>query len=110
MGKLLYSDSEIEIEFDDRALAHLQIVVGAKLRRKESFFFSWKDDPSIGDGRSSIWMDAAIPLYFKFFGGKAPTINREWIALLSDSANSGTGLVFIPEPGAIHPVLPKAHV
>lgn len=32
MGKLLYGDSEIDIEFDDRALTHIQIVVGAKLR------------------------------------------------------------------------------
>jgi hypothetical protein len=110
VGKLLYSDSDIEIEFDDRTLAHIQIVVGAKLRRKESFFFSWKDDPSTGNGRASIWLDGAIPLYFKFFGSKVPTINREWIALLNDSANSGTGLVFIPEPGQTHPILPKAHV
>lgn len=110
MGKLLYSDSDIEIEFDDRALSHLQIVIGAKLRRKESFFFSWRDDPSSGNGRASIWLDGAIPLYFKFFGGKMPTINREWIALLSESAYSGTGLVFIPEPGQPRPILPRAHI
>ncbi|MEF2975639.1 hypothetical protein V3W46_00275 [Subtercola sp. YIM 133946] len=54
MGKLVYGDSGTEIEFDDRVLTHLQIVIGAKLRRRESFFFSWKDDPAVGDGRSSI--------------------------------------------------------
>ena len=29
MGKLLYGDSDIEIEFDDRALTHLQSVIGS---------------------------------------------------------------------------------
>jgi hypothetical protein len=110
VGKLLYGDSDIEIEFDDRTLTHLQIVIGAKLRRKESFFFSWNEDPATGNGRSSIWMSTSIPLYFKFFGGKTPTLNRDWVALLTDSANSGTGLVFIPEPGQTHPTLPKGHV
>lgn len=99
MGKLVYGDSDIDIDIDDRALAHLQIVIGTKLRRGESFFFSWKDDPMVGDGRSSIWMDRAIPLYFKFAGGRAPAINRAWIDALNESANSGTGLIFTDEPG-----------
>lgn len=109
MGKLLYGDSEIDIEFEDRALTHIQIVVGAKLRRGESFFFSWKDDIEVGDGRSSIWLDRGIPLYFKYSGGKVPTINREWIEILSSSANSGQGLVFTTEPGVPTPA-PKGHV
>jgi hypothetical protein len=109
MGKLLYGDSEIEIEFDDRALTHIQIVIGAKLRRGESFFFSWKDDLSVGAGRSSVWLDKSIPLYFKFSGGKVPTLNREWLSILADSANSGQGLVFTTEPGGLTPA-PKSRV
>jgi hypothetical protein len=101
MGKLVYGDSDIDIEIDDRSLAHLQIVIGNKLRRSESFFFSWKDDPAVGDGRSAIWLDRAIPLYFKFAGGRAPVINRDWIEALTESANSGTGLVFTEEPGQV---------
>jgi len=99
MGKLLYGSSTIEIEFDDRTLTHLQIVIAAKLRRKESFFFSWKDDPAIGDGRSSIWLDASIPLYFKFAGGRVPSINREWLDILTASSNGSGGLQFTEEPG-----------
>jgi hypothetical protein len=99
MGKLLYGTSSIEIEFDDRTLTHLQIVIAAKLRRKESFFFSWKDDPAIGDGRSSIWLDSSIPLYFKFAGGRVPSINREWLEILTQSSNGSGGLQFTEEPG-----------
>lgn len=109
MGKLIYGSSEIEIEFDDRALAHIQIVIGSKMRRGESFFLSWKDDPKVGDGRSSIWMDRSIPLYFKYAGGRSPIINRDWLALLTDSANSGQGLVFTNEPGGATP-MPRGYV
>lgn len=109
MGKILYGDSGIEVVFDDRSMAHLQLVIGAKLRRGESFFFSWKDDPSVGDGRSSIWLSFAIPLYFRYSGSKPVTINRDWLEILTLSANSTTGLQFTPEPnGTTNP--PKSMV
>ena len=98
MGKILYGDSGIEVIFDDRAMAHLQLVIGAKLRRGESFFFSWKDDVSVGDGRSSIWLSNSIPLYFRYSGSKPVTINREWLEILTMSANSTVGLQFTSEP------------
>ena len=100
MGKILYGDSGIEVVFDDRAMAHLQLVIGAKLRRNEAFFFSWKDDPSVGDGRSSIWVNASIPLYFRYTGSKPVSINREWLEILTLSANSTAGLQFTGEPNA----------
>jgi hypothetical protein len=109
MGKLLYADSGIEIEFDDRALAHIQIAIGTKLRRRESFMFSWKDDIAVGSGRSSIWMDATIPLYFKFYDAAVPTINRDWIDALVLSSNSSQGLVYSTEPGSETPP-PRSYV
>ena len=51
MGRLIY-DNTTAVEFDDRVLAHLQLVIGTKLRRGEGFFLNWKDDPSVGDGRA----------------------------------------------------------
>ena len=36
LGTLVYGPTETEVEFDDRALAHLQLVIGAKLRRNLS--------------------------------------------------------------------------
>jgi hypothetical protein len=42
MGKLIY-DTQVKTGIDDRALAHLQIVMLNKLRRRESFAFSWKN-------------------------------------------------------------------
>jgi hypothetical protein len=97
MGTLTY-DSTLSADFDDRILAHLQMVIGAKLRRNESFYFTWKDDTSIGDGRTAIWIHPALPLAFKFFGGRAPTLNREWVEQLMLQANTPAGLILIPEP------------
>jgi len=98
MGTLLYGSPGVEVTFDDRALTHLQIVITAKLRRGESFMFSWNDSPEAGSGRSSVWLEPSIPLYFRFFGSRVPSINREWIEQLMMSANSGSGLFFTDEP------------
>lgn len=101
MGTLTYDG--VVVEFDDRLLAHLQIVIVQKLRCGESFLLSWKDAVSIGNGRSSVWLHPAIPLYFKFWGSRPPTINRQWIAELTASANSAHGLVVFGEDGSHQP-------
>jgi hypothetical protein len=106
MGKLIYADAELDIDIDDRPLAHLQIVIASKLRRGESFFFSWKDDPSAGGGRSAIWLDRSIPLYFKYSGSRAPAINRQWVAELL-IANGSLGMVFTDEPNSMSGATPR---
>lgn len=93
----------MELPFEDRALAHLQIVVGSKLRRGESFFFSWKQGDSPNDPRSSLWLSPAIPLLFKFSGGRPPRINTDWLRLLEETANSGRGLILLAEPAGQAP-------
>lgn len=98
MGTLIYGDANIEVQFEDRVLAHLQLAIGAKLRRKESFFFSWRDDPKVGDGRSAVWVDPSIPLYFKYSGGRSPLINREWLEMMASAAHSPQGLMLMDEP------------
>lgn len=99
MGTLTY-DSTLTADIDDRTLAHIQIVIGAKLLRNEPFYFAWKDNPSLGEGRSIIWVHPAVPLAFKFVGSRMPLINREWIDTLMVSANTPGGLVLTPEPSA----------
>lgn len=97
MGKLTY-DSTLTADFDERTLAHLQLVIGAKLRRGEAFYFTWHDDVAVGDGRTTVWLHPTIPLAFKFFGARAASINRAWIDELMLTANSPGGLSIVPEP------------
>ncbi|MBT1670385.1 ATP-dependent DNA ligase [Curtobacterium flaccumfaciens pv. flaccumfaciens] len=98
MGQLIYDSQPLELRLDDRALTHLQIVIVNLIRRGESFVFSWKDDPAVGGGRSSIWIHPYCGLHFKFAGGKSPSVNRSWLDELYASAASGSGLVLSPEP------------
>ena len=97
MGKILYGGQGIEIEMDDRVMAHLQAVIASKLRRGEGFFLNWKDDPSIGDGHSAVWIGPGIPLFFKYFGSKPIELNRAWLESLTMSANSNGGLQLTDE-------------
>ena len=99
MGTLMYGNAGTVVNFDDRALMHLQIVITAKLRRGESFIFSFSDAAELGSGRSSLWLDPSSTLFYRYFGSRIPSINREWIDVLMASANSGTGLLFTQEPG-----------
>jgi len=97
MGTLTY-DVVSTVDFDDRALAHLEIVIASKFRRNESFNFSWVKDPAAGSGRTTIWMHPAIPLVYEYKGSRAPSINREWLDALMNAANSFGGLQLVPEP------------
>lgn len=107
MGHLIYGDGAFEVAIDDRALAHLQIVIGAKLRRQESFFFSWDDDADQG-AHSSIWLNPYIPLRFAFDSRDAIPVNREWLEQLTRAANSTGGLRFVPEVAPQEPAAAAA--
>ena len=98
MGTLYYGDSRLPIPIDDRALAHLKVVIVNKLRRGESFTFSWVKNRAEGHGRSTIWLSPEISLHFDFEGSKGPTLNRRWLEELSLVASSGTGLMILDEP------------
>ena len=97
MGKFIY-EGQIRVDFEDRVLAHLQAVITTKLRRSEAFTFGWKDDNSIGDGRTMVWLHAQSSLVFKFYGSRRPQLNRAWLEALTQTANSPTGLYLVPEP------------
>jgi hypothetical protein len=100
MGSLQYDG--VLVEFDDRLLAHLQIVIVQKIRRGESFLMSWRDAPETGDGHSAIWIHPTQNLYFKFSGSRNPSINQEWLEKLMASANSSRGLLVMREEGGGH--------
>jgi len=99
MGSILYDGTLVS--FDDRLLAHLQIVIVQKFTKQESFLMSWKDGESVGDGRGSIWLSPSIPIYFKFVGSRTPAINKEWLLALGKSAESSTGLIVVDEDGKL---------
>ena len=97
MGRFIYEGGQ-KVEIEDRALTHLQLVITAKLRRGEPFSFSWREDSSVGGGRTTVWIHSGSALVFKYFGSRQPAINRAWVDALAFTANSPSGLYVTPEP------------
>jgi hypothetical protein len=98
MGTLQYDHSTVEIPMDDRTLAHVRVVVMAKLRRHESFALTWEDAAGASGGWHSVWIHPAASMHFSFVGGRSPRINALWVQQLMDSANSAGGLALTREP------------
>lgn len=97
MGRLVYENS-VKTTYDDRALAHLQLAILAKLRFGEPFALTWKDDASIGGGRTTVWLHTQTNLVFKYETPQRPLINRARVHALTVTANSPTGLYLVHEP------------
>lgn len=94
MGSLHYGSPPATFELDDRTLAHVELVVLAKLRRNESFALTI-DGPK--GARSTIWLNSSSCLRFDI-GTQGIEINRQWLEELIDSANTTAGMKIVPEP------------
>ncbi|NNC13986.1 hypothetical protein HII28_19160 [Planctomonas sp. JC2975] len=88
-----------DVEFDDRLLTHLEIVIINKFRRHESFLLTWIDDSSVGGGRASMWMAREVPVYFKYRGSRVPSLNPQWLRAMELAAESPRGLLVVNEDG-----------
>lgn len=104
MGQLIYGVSPA-VRIDDWALRHLQTVILTKLRRDESFSFSWDAEPGIeggadepGGAPGTIWISRASSLYFRFDGERSGALNKRWLVTLAEAANGSGGLRLLPEP------------
>jgi hypothetical protein len=97
MGTIYYGGSATPIHIEDRALAHLKVVISTKLRRGESFTVSWTHPEDQARGRSTIWLHPSIPLRFVFDNPDSGPLSRQWIEDLANSANSSGGITLVAE-------------
>jgi hypothetical protein len=106
MGQLIYGVAPA-IEIEDWGLHHLQAVMLTKLRRDESFGFSWDGEPDVGGdvtaartGRhGTVWISRGSSLYFSYDALNDRPLNTRWLTLLAESANSSQNFRLMPEPG-----------
>jgi hypothetical protein len=98
MGRFTYSRG-LTADFDDRVLAHLQVVITALVARGEGFHFSWEDGPGPGEGMTVVWMHSAVPMAYTFSDGDHHALNPAWLEALRLTAESPSGLHVVPEPG-----------
>jgi hypothetical protein len=102
VGTLKYDG--VTVEFEDRLLAHMEVVIVQKLRRQEAFLMTWQDSSELGGGRTGIWLHQAVLLAFHFTSSEHPKIDRVWLEKLMASANSPMGMFVADEQGeAAHP-------
>lgn len=97
MGTMYYGGTEMPIHIEDRALAHLKVVIATKLRRSESFTLSWRHPDDQPRGRSTVWLHPSIPLRFVFDDPEPPELSRQWIEELAHSANTSGGIMLVAE-------------
>ena len=93
MGNLFYGNAIEPIDMPDRLLAHVKVVTATKLRRGESFTLSWRHPKGSAAGRTTIWMQPAIPLRFVFDDADAGAIEPGILRRLAEGANSSAGLM-----------------
>jgi len=97
MGMIFYGGAAEPISVEDRALAHLKVVIATKLRRNESFTLSWRHPEGQRPGRSTIWLHPSIPLRFVFDEPEPPALSADWITAMANSANSSGGINLVAE-------------
>ncbi|MEA9987239.1 MULTISPECIES: hypothetical protein [Subtercola] len=95
MASLIYGSPGTTVQFDDRTLAHLRVVLLAKLRREEKFALNFTD--SVTANARTLWFHPAIALQFEFDSSAEISLNRAWVDALTASANSGAGLRVVAE-------------
>ncbi|WP_440710202.1 DUF7882 family protein [Herbiconiux sp. YIM B11900] len=96
MGLLTYGSNGVEIEFEDRLLAHLQVVISSKLRRGEGFTLGFCSND--GRGPRALWIGQGIPLMYQYGGTRPPTLNTRWLNDMVARAGTSNGLLIAPEP------------
>ena len=92
MGTIFYGGGGTAVHIEDRALAHLKVVISTKLRRGESFTLSWRHPDEEEGGRSTIWIQPAIPLRFVFGSVEPEVLDPSLLQTFANSANSSSGL------------------
>jgi hypothetical protein len=97
VGTIYYGGTADPIHIEDRALAHLKVVIVTKLRRGECFTVSWRHPDDQPRGRSTIWLQPSIPLRFVFDDPEPAELSRTWIEALASSANSSGGIMLVAE-------------
>lgn len=98
MGTLEYVTAQHIAEIDDRTLAHLQVVICAKLRRDERFTLRLAPADGVRGPVTVLWLSSSLPLRFEYSLPTHHDLNPAWLRLLSEAAASVKGLWLVPEP------------
>lgn len=91
MGVLAYGVEDRRVEIDDVALAHLKIIIVAKLLHDDSVLLSVHPDRL--DGPDHVLLHPTTPIRFTFDDPEPPPLDPAVIARLAVEMNDPEGLV-----------------
>jgi hypothetical protein len=100
MGTLHYGASRATIRIDDRALAHLQMVITTKLRRNEGMLVRWERSADQGSGRGAFWVHPSTELIYEYEGGREPSLDPAELDRMMAEAAGGRGLLITADETA----------
>ena len=92
MATLFYGSDTAPISLPDRLMGYIKVIASTKLRRGESFTLTWTGTAD-ETGRSTIWLQPAIPLRFVFESPEPEQLVGDYLRSLADQANAASGLV-----------------
>lgn len=92
MATLYYGSDLNPITLPDRLLGYIKVIASTKLRRGESFTFTWVGAEG-ESGRSTIWLQPSIPLRFVFTTAEPEQLVGEYLRALADQSNAASGLM-----------------
>jgi len=92
MATLFYGSDTNPIALPDRLMGYIKVITSTKLRRGESFTFTWTGTDEEA-GRSTIWLQPSIPLRFVFDSAEPEQLVGDYLRSLADQANAASGLV-----------------
>jgi hypothetical protein len=90
LGTLHYGASRTSLHMEDRALAHLQVVITTKLRRNEGFLIQWERPRDSGSGRGGFWVHPNCDLAYEYEAALDAALDPEELERMMMAA-SGTG-------------------
>ncbi len=108
MGFLHIGSNGFAVQIEDRALAHVKIIILSELRKGRGLAFSRVNTVEEGSGRDTFWIHPNTDLRFQFHGNRAPHLNKAWLQAMVEACQSGTGLYVMDEPRESQRDVPSA--
>lgn len=98
MGYLLYGTSRYHVQIDDRALAHLKVVMLSLMRSSRSFELCLQRSTDMGGGRESFWVCPTTEICFRITAARPHQLNDAWLRAIFATTESPGGLRIVDEP------------
>lgn len=91
----VFQCGDITVPFEDRALAHLQVVITGKLRRHEPLLLTHLNVEK--GSRVTVWVHPAQLVAFHYDQAAMPALNRHWVRQMTEHLEETGALQLLDE-------------